>query len=419
MLPLIIKNLASINKSNRDNNIVETTYFIRLIRKLAGASVITIEYTPEKKVSTTFSWFGFITFLAWYTSYYYCLYRIVMEDQSILRALYNTRLQHYGDDVERFTVGIFTLYAMWKVPFDLSGSTEDAQLIIDVDKALQDLNEPVCYSNSLYLAFILFLIQASISGSRIFTVSMSLHGGTRMPIEKIFQMIFADAIIFTITAQYCSYLFILKRRYRLVNRALNSIRLRTSSEFFKFRFQQQAVPNGIFSIKDKYLCKKIKACGRIYGMLFSATEMTNNKFGLVILIMMFLALLFTILYLYYFMEATASGLFHDPEKFIDFLIYVGWQIGFAISVMLVCIYFSEATVREAQITPHVIHQIINSDLGNTVETEAINLSLQILHQKPSFTAYGLFKLDYVMVLEGARSVTTFLVILLQFVTEKH
>ncbi|XP_069354790.1 putative gustatory receptor 28a [Maniola hyperantus] len=415
----LIKKLNLLQKPKLQENIVETAYFIRFIRKLIGASVITIECTPESRVVQAFTWFGFISFIIWYTSYFYCIFKISMEDHTILRALYDTRLQRYGDDVERFTVCVFMLYAMWKVPFDLSGSTEDVQLIIEIDKAFQALNEPMIYSNSLLLAFYLFLIQACISGTRMFSVWMSLRGGTSMPAEKLFHMVFTDSIIFIITAQYCSYLLILKRRYKFLNRALNSIRLRTSSEFFKFRLQQQTVPNAICNVKDKYLCKKIKACGRIYGMLYAATETANDKFGLVILMMMFLTLLFTILYLYYFMEATASGLFHDPEKYINFLIYVFWQIGYAIAVMLVCIYFSERTVREALVTPQVIHQIINSDLGSTIEMEAINLSLQILHQRPTFTAYGLFKLDNVMVLEGARSVTTFLVILLQFVTDKH
>ncbi|XP_039749230.1 putative gustatory receptor 28b [Pararge aegeria] len=389
MLSHVITKLNSMKKSKPQENIVETAYFIRFIRKLAGASVITIEYTPENTVAPAFTWFGFITFVVWYTSYFFCLYKIGTEDQTILRVLYNTRLQRYGDDVERFTVSVFMLYAMWKVPFDLSGSTDDVQLILDIDKAFYQLKEAVYYSNSLFLAFLLFLIQVSISGTRIFSVWMSLHSSTSMPVEKVFQMVFSDAVIYIITAQYCSYLLILKRRYKFVNRALNSIRLRTSSEFFKFRFQQETVLNGNFMVQDKYLCKNIKACGRIYGMLYTATETANKKFGLVMLMMMFMTLLFTILYLYYFMEATASGLFHDPEKYIDFLIYVFWQIGYAVSVMLVCIYFSEATVREAQVTPQVIHQIINSNLGNTVETE------------------------------GARSVTTFLVILLQFATDIH
>lgn len=336
-------------KPKHQDNIVETTYFLRFVRKLVGASVISIECTPQKRVVPVFTWFGFISFLIWYSSYFYCLFKIGVEDQTILRALYNTRLQRYGDDVERFTVSVFMLYAMWKVPFDLSGSTKDVQLIVNIDKAFQDLNEPVRYSSGLHLAFLFFLIQVSITGTRIFSVWMSLHT-TSIPAEKVFQMVFSDAVVSIIIAQYCLYLCVLKRRYKCVNRALNSIRLRTSSVFFEFRFQQQCVANGVYTVKDKYLCKRIKACERIYGMLYSASEVANDKFGLVVLMTMLITILFTILYLYYFMEATASGLFHDPEKYINFLIYVGWQISWAISVMLVCIYFSEATVREVKVS---------------------------------------------------------------------
>ncbi|CAB3243894.1 unnamed protein product [Arctia plantaginis] len=50
---------------------------------------------------------------------------------------------------------------------------------------------------------------------------------------------------------------------------------------------------------------------------------------------------------------------------------------------------------------------------------AMQLSLQLLHQRPTFTAHGLYKFNYALFEQTARSVSTYLVILLQFVTDAN
>ncbi|CAH2107547.1 unnamed protein product [Euphydryas editha] len=398
-------------------NIVDSSYLIRYLRKFAGASVFTIESNSCGVISTTFTLFGFICFILWYSTYFYCLYKIHVDDQTILRSLYDTKLKHYGDEVERIMHTMFILYAIWKVPFDLSDSAKDMQLIVDIDKAMKNLVGEIDYSRHLHLAIVICLSQFIISGTRVFSIWVSLFNlGRSMPIEKVFQMVFTDCVAFIIVTQYCTYLVILRRRYELLNNVLNSV---NSSESFVLRFIPPRTIDKTFLVQERKVCKKIKACGRIYSMLYKATETANEKFGLVLLLTMLMTLLQLVLYLYYFMEATASGLFRDLQNYIDFLIYIAWQIGFALTIIYVCIYYSEATVKEARTTAHVAHEIINSDVNPTIITEAVNLSLQTLQQTPTFTAHGLFKLDHVILLEGARSVTTYLVILLQFVTGKH
>ncbi|XP_045446583.1 putative gustatory receptor 28a [Melitaea cinxia] len=403
-------------KPKRLLNIVDSSYLIRYLRKIAGASVLTIESNSHDEITTTFTFFGFICFVFWYCIYFYCLYKIHVDDQTILRTLYDTKLKHYGDGVERIMNTMFISYAMWKVPFDLSGSANDMQLIVDIDKAIKNLVGEIDYSRHLHLVVVICLAHFIVSGTRVFSIWVSLLNlGRSMPMEKVFQMVFTDSIAFIIVTQYCTYLVILRRRYKQLNNVLNSI---NSSEFFVQFIRPRTIDKTLL-VQEKQVCKKIKACGKIYSMLYKATETANEKYGLVLLLTMLMTLLQLVLYLYYFMEATASGLFRDLQNYIDFLIYIAWQISFALTIIYVCIYFSEATVKEARTTAHVTHEIINSDASPTLITEAVNLSLQTLQQTPTFTAHGLFKLDHVILLEGARSVTTYLVILLQFVTDKR
>ncbi|OWR40718.1 gustatory receptor 67 [Danaus plexippus plexippus] len=94
------------------------------------------------------------------------------EDQTVLRSLYSTKLKRYGDEVERIIELIFSLYAMWKVPFDLSGSSEDMQQIVDIDKAIRDLSE-----SALLMAVIIHqIINSNLDSSiRSEAVNLSLQ----------------------------------------------------------------------------------------------------------------------------------------------------------------------------------------------------------------------------------------------------
>ncbi|CAG9560290.1 unnamed protein product [Danaus chrysippus] len=91
------------------------------------------------------------------------------EDQTILRSLYSTKLKRYGDEVERTIKLIFSLYAMWKVPFDLSGSSEDMQQIVDIDKAIRDLGESLDYkkNNNSVMALLMAVIVHQIINSNL------------------------------------------------------------------------------------------------------------------------------------------------------------------------------------------------------------------------------------------------------------
>lgn len=332
-------------KPKRLLNIVDSSYLIRYLRKIAGASVLTIDSNSHGEITTTFTLFGFICFVFWYSIYFYCLYKIHVDDQTILRTLYDTKLKHYGDGVERIMNTMFISYAIWKVPFDLSGSANDMQLIVDIDKAIKNLVGEIDYSRHLHSVVVICLAQFIISGTRVFSIWVSLLNlGKSMPTEKVFQMVFTDSVAFIIVTQYCTYLVILRRRYKQLNNVLNSI---ISSEFF-VQFIRPRPIDKVLLVQEKKVCKKIKACGKIFSMLYKATETANEKYGLVLLLTMLMSLLQLVLYLYYFMEATASGLFRDLQNYIDFLIYIAWQISFALTIIYVCIYFSEATVKEVR-----------------------------------------------------------------------
>lgn len=268
------------------------------------------------------------------------------EDQTVLRSLYSTKLKRYGDEVERIIELIFSLYAMWKVPFDLSGSSEDMQQIVDIDKAIRDLSESVDYKKNNNSVIFICIVQTFIIGTRVFSIWFSLYNlNLRLPSQKVFVVLFTDAVTFIIVAQFCSYLVLLRKRYNILNRILASIKV---SEVLISRVKlPRSVDNGS-KIQNRFVADKIKACSNIHSMLFMAAQTCNDKFGLVILLTMLKNLILIILHFFYFMEATAASLFKEPLVYIGFLVYVYWQICFSLAVIYVFIYYSESAVTEVR-----------------------------------------------------------------------
>ncbi|XP_072941141.1 putative gustatory receptor 28b [Epargyreus clarus] len=415
--------LNNLKKRKSYSNYVGASSFIQFVRKIVGVSVYTLKISPSGLVTAHFTYLGFICFVMWYSTYFYCVYIIYYSDQTILRSLYNTKLLHYGDEVERISTTIFVLYTMGKLPFDMKINCEYVQELIDIDKAINSLGKTINYSKNARLAIVAAVAQMLISFARTLSIWMALANLTiSIPLEKVFQIVHSDELALITTAQYCIFLHELKCRYKIVNRVLDTVETPETPVFnllVATRKKKAERAPCTLQFQDKQASEKIKICGKIYGMLHNASETANSKFGLSIALTMFMCLILVVLYLFYFMEATASGLFHDFQKYANFLTHVFWQIGFAVGIIYLSVYFCENTVREAKITSFITHKIINSEMDPLVRREAVHLSLQVIHQLPSFTAHGLCRIDYVLLLEGSRTVVTFLVILLQFVADPN
>ncbi|XP_062530810.1 gustatory receptor 67 isoform X1 [Bombyx mori] len=372
------------------NNIVEALLPSDSIRKISGVSVVYLAVNSENRIVTKFSFIGTIFFLFWYILYFYCTYKAHSEDQTILRTIYNTKLKRYGDDFERIASIIYVTYSMWKVPFRMSGNQVFIQRIVDIDSAIENMGEAVDYNKNAKTALVISIAQLGDFLVRMFCIWLSLENlSVIVPTEKLYQVVYTDALSFVITSHYCFSLIVLRGRYKYINKVLSEIKTRSAWEYKVF-VRNKVAPDleKVQRLQDRIVCEKIKACARIYSMLYKATEAINRMYGTALVLTMLLYLVFIILYMFYFMEATASGLLYDIKKYVDFLICVFWQMSHALSIIYANVYFSESITRETKNTSFVIHEIINSDFDSEVNTE------------------------------GARSVFTYLVIVLQFVTDR-
>ncbi|XP_041976490.1 uncharacterized protein LOC121731201 [Aricia agestis] len=372
-------------KKNTIDHFKDSRKYLKLFKIIFGVSVFTPE-CENGKINSKFNLLGFMTFVIWGSVYYYSLYAVINEDHTVLRKLYDTRLKHYGDAFEVLTTMALVVYGTWKAPFDLSGNPKCVQCIVDIDKAIEELGENLNFKRDLNKFLMLPLLEIAITITRVIS-TYNLNLNSTISITKMIQMLASDYMAFLLTAHFCFFLYILQIRYEIISKVLENIQKKESREFVIIRVQKH-INNGIHP-QDIYLCDKLKKCGKICSMLHNASVVINKKFGFAIVCTMGICLALVVLYLYYFMEATASGLFHDPKRYINFMVYVLWVIIYALFLIFLSIYFCERAIEAAKKIADRAHDIINSNMDLSVSRE------------------------------GTKSVVTFLVIMLQFVTDNH
>lgn len=340
-------------KLRKYTNVVDASHWTRLIRKFTGSNVLEVETTPGNRAETRFSALGFFFFVFWNALYIFCAYIAHSRDQTILRKLYQTKLKRYGDDFERISSFTYVMVTMWLIPFRLSGNSHMMQIMIDLDKLIQDIGDIIDYNKIARLTFLISVSQICVYLFRMLCIWFPINNANQtMPSEKIFQVVYSDAQAIILTAIYCFFIIILRERFKWVNKVLKEIKMRNSWEYKVFS-RGKMTPNivKVVQIQERHVCEKIKTCARVYSMLFNVCEIVNRVFGFALLLTLFHYLNYIILYLFYFMEATASGLFHDVNRYVDFLVYAFWEIAIALGIIFLIVYFCESVMKEVSTLP--------------------------------------------------------------------
>ncbi|PZC85280.1 hypothetical protein B5X24_HaOG200646 [Helicoverpa armigera] len=340
------------NILGNNHNIIEALSRTNFFRRFSGISVFTLKLSADNRVIRGFSKFGFTCFLTWLSLYIYCTYRAHAEDQTVLRVLFSTKVQRYGDDYERISSTIYVIFAFWKIPFRLNINNGFMGMVVKVDKALEELGATVNYNFDALLALSMSISQTFLCVTRLLSVWLTLrHLGVPVPSEKMFQVILSDSLALIATAHFSFFLTVLRCRFRHMNKILQDIKNHKSWEHKLFiRGSMFSNPQKAVSLQDKFICEKIKACANIHAMLYQMTDLTNKVFGSILMVTILIYQTYTIWFMFSFMEATAAGLFHDVERYVVFCINVFWEIGYATFITFMVIYVSERAVYEVSVT---------------------------------------------------------------------
>lgn len=329
------------------NNLVEALYVSKIIRKLTGIAVVELVNTDSGIVSR-FSPIGFSCFLMWNSLYFYCAYKAHIDDQTILRNMFDTKMQRYGDDSEKITSLVYVIFAMWKLPFGVFGNSSIVKIIMDSDKELENLGEKVDYNRDARSASSIYVGLVIVQLLRLFSIWLILKNlNINIPAARVYQAVFSDTLALVVTSYYCYFLSVLRNRYQYANKVLIEINSHKAWEYKMFvRGRMPTNVHRVENLQDRLLCEKIKSCAKIYGMFYKVVVGVNDVFGFILLTTTLVSLIYVILYLFYFLEATSAGLFHDLPKFIDFCIYVFWQAAYGICIVFLIVFFCEGVMRE-------------------------------------------------------------------------
>lgn len=337
-------------KFRKYNNIVEAAHWAKILLKVSGTTVYELKNLPGNKVVSSFTRLGFASYVSLFIGYLYCTYIIYYEDQTIIRLLHNTKLRRYGDDFERCSSIIFTIITMILTPFKLNGNRVMIQKIVDIDIIIEKAGHIIDYNKLAKTAISVSLGQLIVYCIRLICVYVALSSSISMPVEKMFQVCISDSLAMITIAVYCYQLLILVDRFKWINVTLCEIKARNSWEYKVFvRGKVPANIAKVMELQDRQVCEKIRTCARVYSTLFESCKSTSSLYGLSLLFTMLYYFNYIILYLFYFMEANATGLFHDLKRYFDFLVYTFWEIAIGLGIIFIIIVFSELTVGQVSL----------------------------------------------------------------------
>ncbi|GBP32906.1 Putative gustatory receptor 28b [Eumeta japonica] len=330
----------------RPRNIIEANNLTRMIAKICGATVLERFTGPDGRVSRRFSVLGLCCFLFWFCLYFWCTCVAKSRDETIIRVMYNTKLKGYGDDTEMLLMFGLSLYNMWKIPFAFSGNVECFQRIIDIDNAIERLGVSINFSRHSKTVFRLALAQVIVSVLRLLYILVSIHTlRVDLPLHRTLHVIISNAFAVMGLMHFLNYLVVLTHRFKLVNKVLKGMTDHEDREKI-FVTSKAYVRSNISVVREKVSSSKLKTCSRIYGMLYEATERTNELFGFMTLLTVSVAFMIIVLNMFYLMEATASGLFRKPDLYVNFLFYTLWHFCSSVGIIYFIVHFCENTTKE-------------------------------------------------------------------------
>ncbi|XP_059048409.1 putative gustatory receptor 28b [Achroia grisella] len=411
--------LSSFYRKRKYYNVLEALSLTNLILKLTGYQVIALNHS-KYDTESMFSFLGLFSFVIWSCLYFYCVYNSHVTDQTVVRLMFNSKLKQYGDIYEEFATTFYFLYMMWKLGFDLFATPRFAKTIIAADKMISDIGMLLDYNKDRWLTIatvVIVIFTCMLRSISLWFVISNIN--MPIPYEKLFQNIYSDNLALIVSCFYWYHLFLLRERYMMLNKVLIDIKNKNSWEYMIFVRRKPVDMNKACQLEDKYVSEKIKSSAKICSILYSASEIINELFGFALYITLLFCMNYIIIYMFYFMEATAMGLFHNMQLYLDFLVYIFWQIMYSTVILFINVYCAEYTVFVVKKMSFITHELINSNLSPAITKEAMLLSQQLLHQRLIFTASGFYTLDYENLYQKAMTIVTFMLMILQFVSDSE
>ncbi|XP_055543511.1 putative gustatory receptor 28b isoform X2 [Wyeomyia smithii] len=223
-----------------------------------------------------------------------------------------------------------------------------------------------------------------------------------------------------------------KHRFYLLNKVLRSLEEislekklpaydETQNCAKVIRLQKPLRISSTFWNTNRYMPEVINRVASIQDELCDACNSVQEYFKVQMLTIVAITFLIVVFNTYYILEIVfTKNMFNTPcSKFQFFAFFFCQAVIHAFGVLKLIVVSSLAVQENDKIAVNV-HKLINvNNYDDDVVKQLSNLSLQLTHRKVSFTAYGLFNLDFTLLFTLTGAATTYLVILVQFTINQN
>uniref|UniRef100_A0A336KB81 Gustatory receptor n=1 Tax=Culicoides sonorensis TaxID=179676 RepID=A0A336KB81_CULSO len=216
------------------------------------------------------------------------------------------------------------------------------------------------------------------------------------------------------TYYWSLYLIPFTDRFQLVNMKIEQLQLNASIENSFKNSSRNAKSNSNSPnnhTNDLSSIDQLIIVRQLYDKLWELTNLTNKCFGLSLLVNIgndFVAITGHCYWIFLTIE-------NIPVGTNDILAVIGsciWTIPSLINSFMIA-SICHVTVEKAHEAGFVLHQIKHDPLNEGQNMVIQQFSLQLLHQKIKFTAYGFFNIDFSLLFTMISASTTYLVIIIQ------
>ncbi|XP_034938559.1 putative gustatory receptor 28b [Chelonus insularis] len=218
--------------------------------------------------------------------------------------------------------------------------------------------------------------------------------------------VYTTIIVYLVNALYTNCVLIIHTHFQIINEKLIKLK-------FHIENDECHLLRRIYHVrKNPLILMEIKKIIKEHNDVCNLVLQLNCTFSLQMIAIVTLTFAEITFSLYFYILKTVGFKDINLEKQIwysYFITSVTYYSGYIITAVGVC----EHAKDEADKTGIIVHEILNNTIDKQIAEELQIFSLQLLHRKTNFLAKGL-ALDYTLLTSIAGGVTTYLLILIQF-----
>ncbi|XP_044731557.1 gustatory receptor 68a-like [Chrysoperla carnea] len=215
-----------------------------------------------------------------------------------------------------------------------------------------------------------------------------------------------------IRKSYNLLVIIFLERFILVNASLPTvIEMQTG-------YNEKCLKNATIKIKCNLLklVPSVRELNRIHNMLYESSQYANRFFGmsmLILVLQVFFSIIQNVIYIAYLQFVALSSTQHYFSN-IGVTLSIFWLL-FDLSLVVILCSLCEYTVKEANQTGILAYKLLlNDNLSSEIANDLQQFANQIQQQNIKFTAYDLFDINLNSLTQLIGSVTSYIIVALEF-----